>query len=109
MAKQLTVIRGDTLPDQTEQVFSNILDFTNVTCTGQIRTHPDGPMLYQFTPTVVSGLLGTGVFLYSIPANITKTLPPINLYGDIYCHLPSTGFRTFGEFRLNVLQNVTQI
>lgn len=109
MATQLTVIRGDTLPDQTVEVFSDVLDFTNVTCTGQLRTHPDGNLLYQFVPTVVSGVLGTGVFLYNIPSSTTKSLPPINLYGDIHCYLPTTGDRTFGEFRLNVLQDVTQL
>jgi hypothetical protein len=109
MATQLSVIRGDTFPVQTVSTFSSVLDFTNMTCTGQLRTHPDGNLLYQFIPTVVSGLLGTGVVTYSIPSSATKTFPPLNLYGDIHYYLPTTGDRTLHEFRLNVVQDVTQL
>lgn len=109
MATQLSVIRGDTFPTQTITVTSEVLDFTNIVCTGQIRPHPDGNLLYQFVPTVVSGFNKTGVVEFSIPSSVTKTFPPINLYGDL--HFYSTGIldRTLFEFRLNVQQDVTQL
>jgi hypothetical protein len=92
MAIQLSVIRGDTFPTQTVTVTSDVLDFTNIVCTGQLRPHPDGNLLYQFVPTVVTG-----------------GFPPINLYGDL--HFYSTGImdRTLFEFRLEVQQDVTQL
>jgi hypothetical protein len=109
MATQLTVIRGDTFPTQTITVTSDSLDFTNIVCTGQIRPHPDGNLLYTFTPTIVTGMVRTGVVEFNIPSNITKNFPPINLYGDL--HFYSTGIldRTLFEFRLDVLQDVTQL
>jgi hypothetical protein len=42
MATQLSIIRGDTFPTQTITVTSANLDFANITCTGQLRPHPDG-------------------------------------------------------------------
>ena len=109
MAIQLSVIRGDTFPTQTVTVTSEILDFTDIVCTGQIRPHPDGNLLYQFTPTIVTGVYQTGIVEFSIPASITRAFPPINLYGDL--HFYSTGImdRTLFEFRLNVLPDVTQL
>jgi hypothetical protein len=109
MATQLSVIRGDTFPTQTITVTSANLDFTNITCTGQLRPHPDGNLLYTFVPTVVSGVPLTGIVEFSLPSNVTKTFPPINLYGDI--HFYSTGIQdlTLFEFRLNVLPDVTQL
>jgi hypothetical protein len=109
MATQLSIIRGDTFPTQTITVTSELLDFTNIVCTGQIRPHPDGNLIYQFVPTVVSGLNKTGVVEFSIPSSVTKTFPPINLYGDL--HFYSTGIqdRTLFEFRLDVQQDVTQL
>ena len=109
MAIQLSVIRGDTFPTQTVTVTSEVLDFTNITCTGQIRPHPDGNLLYTFVPTVVSGFFQTGVVQFSIPSSVTKSFPPINLYGDL--HFYSTGILdcTLFEFRLNVLPDVTQL
>jgi len=109
MATQLTVIRGDTFPTQTITVTSDSLDFTNIVCSGQIRPHPDGNLLYTFAPTIVSGINGTGVVQFSFPSSVTKTLPPINLYGDL--HFYSTGIqdRTLFEFRLDVLADVTHL
>ncbi len=51
----------------------------------------------------------TGIVEFSLPSNVTKTFPPINLYGDI--HFYSTGIQdlTLFEFRLNVLPDVTQL
>jgi hypothetical protein len=109
MATQLSVIRGDTFPTETVTVTSDVLDFTNIVCTGQLRSHPDGNLLYTFVPTVVSGLFKTGVVQFSIPSSVTKGFPPINLYGDL--HFYSTGIidRTLFEFRLEVQQDVTQL
>lgn len=109
MATQLSIIRGDTFPTQTITVTSDSLDFSNITCTGQLRPHPDGNLIYQFVPTVVTGVDKTGIVEFSIPASATRGFPPINLYGDI--HFYSTGIldRTLFEFRLDVLQDVTQL
>lgn len=109
MATQLSIIRGDTFPTQTVTVTSASLDFTNITCTGQLRPHPDGNLLYQFVPTIVTGVPGTGTVEFGFPASVTRSLPPINLYGDI--HYYSTGImdRTLFEFRLNVLPDVTHL
>jgi hypothetical protein len=109
MATQLSIIRGDTFPTQTITVTSDSLDFSNITCTGQLRPHPDGNLIYQFVPTVVTGVYKTGIVEFSIPASATRSFPPINLYGDI--HFYSTGIldRTLFEFRLDVLQDVTQL
>jgi hypothetical protein len=54
-------------------------------------------------------MVRTGVVEFNIPSNITKNFPPINLYGDL--HFYSTGIldRTLFEFRLDVLQDVTQL
>ena len=60
-------------------------------------------------PTIVSGINGTGVVQFSFPSSVAKTLPPINLYGDL--HFYSTGIqdRTLFEFRLDVLADVTHL
>jgi len=109
MATQLSVIRGDDLGTQTVNLSSSILDFSNITCTGEVRPHPDGNLLHQFVPTVLTGTFGTGIVYFDIPGAVTRTFPPINLYGDI--HFYSTGIldRTLFEFRLNVLPDVTHL
>lgn len=109
MATQLSVIRGDDLQTQTITITANQLDFSNIVCTGQIRPHPDGNLLHTFVPTIVSGLYQTGIVEFSIPASVTRSFPPINLYGDI--HFYSTGIlnQTLFEFRLDVLTDITQI
>ncbi len=109
MATQLSVIRGDTLSEEMVTVTSTDLDFTNFSCTGQLRMHPDGNLIYQFIPTIVSGVNGTGQLIFNIHSSVTRSFPTINLYGDI--HYYSTGFddRTFFEFRLNVLPDVTHL
>ena len=109
MATQLTVIRGDTFPTQTITVTSDSLDFTNIVCSGQIRPHPDGNLLYTFVPTIVSGINGTGVVEFSFPSSVTKTLPPINLYGDLHFYSAGIQDRTLFEFRLDVLADVTHL
>ena len=57
----------------------------------------------------MSGIVGTGIVEFGIPSSITKSLPPINLYGDL--HFYSTGIqdRTLFEFRLDVLADVTHL
>jgi len=109
VATQLSVIRGDHLGTQTINLSSAIDDFTNMSCTGQIRPHPDGNLLYQFVPTIVYAAPFSGSVFFTLPANITQSFPPINLYGDI--HFYSTGIqdRTLFEFRLNVLPDVTHL
>ena len=109
MATQLTVIRGDTFPTQTITVTSDSLDFTNIVCSGQIRPHPDGNLLYTFVPTIVSGINGTGIVEFSFPSSVTKTLPPINLYGDLNFYSTGIQDRTLFEFRLDVLADVTHL
>lgn len=109
MATQLSIIRGDTFPTQTITVTSDNLDFTNITCTGQLRPHPDGNLIYQFVPTIVSGVNGTGVVEFGFPASATKSFPPINLYGDLHFYSTGIADRTLYEFRLDVQQDVTQL
>lgn len=109
MATQLTVIRGDDLCGQVINLSSTTDDFSNLSCTGQIRTHPDGNLICQFIPTVLYAAPYSGSVYFSIPASETKNFPPINLYGDI--HFYSTGItnKTLLSFRLNVLPDVTHI
>jgi hypothetical protein len=110
MATQFSVIRGDIFPTQCITLTSTDgVDFSNITCTGQIRPHPDGNLIYQFVPTVVTGVPGTGIIEFYIPGSATKNFPPINLYGDI--HFYSTGIydRTLFEFRMNIVADVTHI
>lgn len=109
MATQLSVIRGDTFPTKTVTVENADLDFTNFGCTGQIRSHPDGNLLYQFTPTITTAVSGTGVINFSFPSSVTKNFPPINLYGDIHFASQLINDRTLYEFRLNVLPDVTHL
>ena len=109
MATQLSVIRGDIFPNQTITVTSSDLDFTNIGCTGQLRPHPDGNLIYQFVPTVVSGVFGTGIVEFYIPGSITKNFPPINLYGDLHFYSTGINDRTLFEFRLNVVPDVTHL
>ena len=109
MATQLTVIRGDTLGTQTINLTYATDAFTDLDCTGQIRSHPDGNLLYQFVPTVTSaGDLSASVY-FDIPASTTKAFPPINLYGDIHFYAPGIKDVTLFEFRLNVLPDVTHL
>jgi hypothetical protein len=109
MATQLSVIRGDNLGTQTINLSSSVLDFSNMTCTGEIRPHPDGNLLYRFLPVVATGTFGTGIVYFDVPGSITRGFPPINLYGDI--HFYSTGIldRTLFEFRLDVMPDVTHL
>jgi hypothetical protein len=103
MATQLYVTRGDALGTQNLNITSSTLDFSNLSCTGQIRNHPDSfDYLYQFVPTISGATTGQAVVYFDIPGSVTKTFPPLNLYGDI--HFYSTGIydRTFFQFRLDV-------
>lgn len=109
MATQLTVIRGDTLNTQTINLTSHTDDFTNLTCTGQIRTHPDGDLIYEFDPVVSYAEPYSGSVYFSIPANETRSFPPINLYGDIHFYSTGISDQTLFEFRLNVLADVTHL
>ena len=107
MATQLSVIRGDDLGTQTLTLNSETLDFSNIICSGQVRPHPDGDLIYQFLPTVVTGTLGTGIVYFDIPGSVTRSFPPINLYGDVHFYSTGISERTLFEFRLNVLPDVT--
>ena len=114
MATQLSVIRGDIFPNQTITVTSSDLDFTNIGCTGQLRPHPDGNLIYQFVPTVEYAAPLSGSVYFNIPGSDTKSFPPINLYGDV--HFTCTGDSTSGvynqtlfEFRLDVKPDVTHL
>jgi hypothetical protein len=109
MATQLSVIRGDDLGTQTINLTSSTLDFSNITCTGAIRPHPDGNLIYQFLPVVATGTVGTGVVYFDIPGSATRGFPPINLYGDIHFYSTGISDRTFFEFRLDVLPDVTHL
>ena len=108
-ATQLSVIRGDHLCTQNINLTSSSDDFTNMTCTGQIRTHPDGDLVYQFVPTISYADPYSGSVYFDISGYYTKNFPPINLYGDV--HFYSTGIknRTLFQFRLNVLPDVAHI
>ncbi len=114
MATQLTVIRGDRLETQTINLSSSVDDFTGLVCTGELRAHPDGDLIYQFVPTVEYAAPQSGAVYFSIPGDETKSFPPLNLYGDI--HFTTEGGtasgvynRTLFEFRLNVKADVTQL
>ena len=109
MATQLTVIRGDTLGTQNINFTSLTDDFSNLECTGQIRTHPDGNLLHQFVPTVEYAEPYSGSVYFGIPASVTKSFPPINLYGDIHFYATGISDQTLFEFRLNVLPDVTHL
>lgn len=106
---QLCVIRGDDLCGQTINLTSSTDDFSNLSCTGQIRTHPDGNLIYQFIPSVLYAAPYSGAVYFSVPSSVTKNFPPINLYGDI--HFYSTGItnKTLFSFRLNVSSDVTHL
>lgn len=109
MATQLSVIRGDYLCTQTINLSSDTDDFSNLSCTGQIRPHPDGDLLYQFVPTIDYAAPYSGAVSFTIPASVTRNFPPINLYGDIHFYAPDIKDRTLFEFRLNVLADVTHL
>jgi hypothetical protein len=109
VATQLSVIRGDYLCTQTINLSSNTDDFSNLSCTGQIRPHPDGDLLYQFIPTIEYAAPFSGAVSFIIPSSATKNFPPINLYGDIHFYSPGIKDRTLFEFRLNVLPDVTHL
>ncbi|GEM_PF-6063839 len=104
---QLSVIRGDDLDSQTINLESQVLNFDNLTCSGQIRTHPDGELLYSFFPTVISGVSGNAQVKFDVPASQTRNFPPINLYGDVHFYSTGIGNRTLFSFRLNVCSDVT--
>lgn len=109
MATQLSVIRGDYLCTQTINLSSNDDNFTDLSCTGQIRTHPDGPLIHQFTPDIIYAEYLSGQVQFDISGQFTRNFPPINLYGDV--HFFSTGIKnqTYWSFRLNVLPDVTHL
>ncbi len=109
MATQLTVIRGDRLGNQTLNISSSTDDFSDITCSGHLRAHPDGHLLHEFEPIVFSAGTGAAIVHFDLEGSVTKNLPPINLYGDV--HFYSTGIfnKTLFEFRLNVLPDVTHI
>lgn len=109
MATQLSVIRGDYLSTQTINLSSSTDDFTDLACTGQVRTHPDGDLLYQFVPSVSYATQYSGAVTFDIPADETKNFPPINLYGDIHFYAPDIKDQTLFEFRLDVLPDVTHL
>ncbi len=103
MSTQLSVTRGDHLETQNLTITSATLDFSNLSCTGEIRKHPDSSeLVYRFVPTISGATTGSAVVYFDIPGSATKSFPPINLYGDI--HFYSTGIydRTFFQFRLDV-------
>ena len=104
---QLSVIRGDDLNSQNINITSASLDFSNITCSGEIRTHPDGDLLYQFMPTVVSGGIGGAKVQFGITATATRNFPPINLYGDVHFYSTGIGNQTLFNFRLDVTPDVT--
>lgn len=107
MATQLSVIRGDDLGTQTLTISSETLDFSNILCSGQIRPHPDGNLIYEFMPTVLTETTGSCVVYFDIPGSVTRSFPPINLYGDVHFYSTGISDRTLFEFRLNVLPDVT--
>jgi len=109
VATQLTVIRGDTFGTQTINLSSSTDDFNGLNCTGQLRAHPDGNLIYQFVPVISYAEQLSGSVYFNIPASETKQFPPINLYGDI--HFFATGIKdqTLFEFRLNVLPDTTHL
>ena len=109
MATQLRINRGDALNSETITVYSSCLDFSNATCTGHIRAHPDGNLIHQFVPTIVSGVLGTGKVRFSIDGSASKSFPPINLYGDLHFYTPSFKDLTLFKFRLEVDADTTQL
>ena len=109
MATQLSVIRGDDLGTQTITLNSDALDFSNIVCTGQLRPHPDGNLIYQFVPIVASATSGSAVVYFDIPGSITRSFPPINLYGDVHFYSTGISDRTLFEFRLDVLPDVTHL
>lgn len=109
MATQLSVIRGDYFGTQTVNLSSSSDDYTGLSCTGHIRTHPDGSLLHQFVPTVVSGVSGAATVTFSLAPSVTKTFPPINLYGDIEFYASGINSSTLYEFRLNVLPDTTHL
>ena len=104
---QLSVMRGDDLDSQRINLQSEILNFENIACSGQIRTHPDGELLYQFYPTIISGTSGSAQVIFDVPASATRTFPPINLYGDVHFYSTGIGNRTLFNFRLCVDPDVT--
>lgn len=109
MATQFSVIRGDYFPAQILNLSSATDDFSNLSCTGEIRPYPDGPLLYQFVPTISYAERYSGSLYFDIPSSVTRSFPPINLYGDL--HFYSTGINdiTLFEFRINVLEDVTHM
>ncbi len=109
MATQLSVIRGDTLGTQTINLSSSTDDFSNLSCTGELRAHPDGDLVYQFVPTVDYAAPLSGSVYFDIPASVSKNFPPINLYGDVHFYSTGISDQTLFQFRLNVLPDVTHL
>jgi hypothetical protein len=109
VATQLSVIRGDQLCTQTINFSSTTDDFSGLSCTGELRAHPDGNLIYRFVPTVSYAAPYSGSIYFSIPSSETKNFPPINLYGDVHCYATGISDKTLFEFRLNVLPDVTHL
>jgi len=114
VATQLTVIRGDRLETQTINLSSSVDDFTGLVCTGELRAHPDGDLIYQFVPTVEYAAPLSGSVYFMIPGNDTKNFPPLNLYGDIHFSTvdgTASGVynQTLFQFRLDVKADVAHL
>ena len=109
MSTQLYVIRGDDLGTQNLNITSDTLDFSNLSCTGEIRLHPDSEWVYRFVPTISGATTGSAVVYFDLPGSVTKSFPPINLYGDI--HFYSTGISdwTIFQFRVDVSLDVAHM
>lgn len=109
MSYQLSVIRGDDFPAEIINITSSTDDFTGLGCTGALRMHPDGPLVYQFVPTVLYAGSGSGSISFTFPASATNSFPPLNLDGDIKFYAPGIGARTLFQFKLDVTANDTQL
>ena len=109
MATQYCVTRGDYFGTETVNLKSSTDDFTDMTCTGQLRAHPDGKLLHEFVPTINYADPLSGSVSFDINGDVTKNFPPLNLYGDIQFY--STGIRnqTYFKFRLDVELDTTHL
>ena len=109
MSYQLSVIRGDDFPPEIINITSATDDFTGLGCTGALRMHPDGPLVFQFVPTVLYAGSGSGSVSMSFNASDTRSFPPLNLDGDIRFYAPGIGARTLLQFKLDVVQDDSHI
>jgi hypothetical protein len=105
---QLSVIRGDTFsPERVTLISDGADDFTGLTCTGMLRAFPDGDIVHTFYPTVISGAYQTGQVTFEFSPSVTQNFPCVNLFGDIEFFATGVGRKTYLQFRLDVLPNVT--